>query len=73
MMNVGITSVNVRIVDPSGNQLASFSAMRFEGTALAGTYRNDWVVPCNAKPCKEPEIIFNDSEILLQQIQTNRN
>jgi len=38
------------VLDPNGLQLATFMGMRFEGNALAGTYRNDWVVPCNAKP-----------------------
>jgi len=46
--NVGVATVNVRIVDPAGNQLTSFGAYRIEGNALAGSYRNDWVVPCNA-------------------------
>jgi len=40
------------VLDPNGLQLATFMGMRFEGNALAGTYRNDWVVPCNAKPGK---------------------
>ncbi|MFM7873781.1 MAG: Ig-like domain repeat protein, partial [Actinomycetota bacterium] len=46
--NVGVASVNLRIIDPNGKQLASFGAYRTEGTNLSGTFGNDWVVPCNA-------------------------
>jgi hypothetical protein len=46
--NVGVSNVTLRIVDPNGAQLTTINAGRFEGTALSGSYRNDWVVPCNA-------------------------
>jgi predicted cobalt transporter CbtA len=38
----------MRIIDPIGNPLTSFSAYRIEGNALSGNYKNDWVVPCRS-------------------------
>ncbi|NCX17118.1 MAG: hypothetical protein EBX24_08605, partial [Actinobacteria bacterium] len=50
--NTAVVTVNIRIVDPTNAQVASFGAYRFEGNALSGNYKNDWVVPCNARAGK---------------------
>jgi len=46
--NIGVTSVALRILAPSGVVLATFSGGRTEGISTSGTYANDWVVPCPA-------------------------
>ena len=46
--NVGVTTVNLRILDPNGRVLSTFGAYRTEGTNLSGTFGNDWVISCTA-------------------------
>jgi hypothetical protein len=44
--NVGITTVNIRIYGPNGLMITQMTAYKTSGTALAGTWANDWVIPC---------------------------
>ena len=46
--NVGITTVNMRIYNPNGALISQMTAYRTAGTNQAGTWANDWAIPCTA-------------------------
>jgi len=46
--NVGATSVQFRILFPSGAVASTYDAFRKDGSGLSGNWSNDWTIPCGS-------------------------
>jgi hypothetical protein len=46
--NLGTTSVQFRILYPSGVIAGTYNAYRRDGNGLSGNWSNDWVIPCGS-------------------------
>jgi hypothetical protein len=46
--NLGVTSVQFRVLYPNGSIASTYSAYRISGTGLSGNWSNDWTIPCGS-------------------------
>jgi hypothetical protein len=46
--NLGTTSVQFRVLYPSGVIASTYDAYRKDGSGLSGNWSNDWVIPCGS-------------------------
>jgi hypothetical protein len=46
--NVGVTGINIRIYGPSGSIITQMFGYKISGTALSGSWGNDWAIPCTS-------------------------
>jgi hypothetical protein len=46
--NVGVTGINIRIYGPNGSIITQMFGYKISGTALAGSWGNDWAIPCTS-------------------------